>query len=55
VKFPAAKFFGLAANVAVLPAVTSAGRTETYPSWPVHWIVSFLAGDQDDAISLLAN
>jgi tripartite-type tricarboxylate transporter receptor subunit TctC len=54
VKFPRRKFFGLAASVAVLPAVTSAGRAETYPSRPVHWIVSFLAGGANDIVARIS-
>jgi tripartite-type tricarboxylate transporter receptor subunit TctC len=50
-KFPRRKFLTLAAGVAVLPAVTSAGRAETYPSRPVHWIVSFLAGGANDIVA----
>src|SRR5215472_4610 len=41
----------LAATAAALPAVTSAARAETYPSRPVHWIVSFLAGGANDIVA----
>jgi hypothetical protein len=51
VKFPRRKFLTLAASVALLPAVTPAGRAETYPSRPVHWIVSFLAGGANDIVA----
>jgi len=50
-KFPRRKLLTLAATAAVLPAVTSAARAETYPSRPVHWIVSFLAGGANDIVA----
>ena len=50
-KLPRRKFLTSAASVAMLPAVTSAARTETYPSRPVHWIVSFLAGGANDIVA----
>ena len=50
-KLPRREFLTSAASVAMLPAVTSAARTETYPSRPVHWIVSFLAGGANDIVA----
>ena len=50
-KLPRRKFLTLAASAAVLPGVTSAVRADTYPSRPVHWIVSFLAGGANDIVA----
>ena len=50
-KFPRRKFLTLAASAAALPAVRSAAGAETYPSRPVHWIVSFLAGGANDIVA----
>src|SRR6516162_11771447 len=50
-KLPRRKCLTSAASVAMLPAVTSAARTETYPSRPVHLIVSFLAGGANDIVA----
>jgi tripartite-type tricarboxylate transporter receptor subunit TctC len=51
VKLPRRKFLTLAASAAVVPGVTSAARAEAYPSRPVHWIVSFLAGGANDIVA----
>jgi tripartite-type tricarboxylate transporter receptor subunit TctC len=45
------KFLNLAASAAVLPAVTLTARADTYPSRPVHWIVSFPAGGANDIVA----
>jgi tripartite-type tricarboxylate transporter receptor subunit TctC len=45
------KFLNLAASAAVLPAVTLTASAETYPSRPVHWIVSFPAGGANDIVA----
>ncbi len=45
------KFLNLAASAAVLPAVTLTAEAETYPSQPVHCIVSFPAGGANDIVA----
>jgi tripartite-type tricarboxylate transporter receptor subunit TctC len=50
-KFPRRKFLNLAAGAAALPAVALTARAETYPSRPVHCIVSFPAGGANDIVA----
>jgi tripartite-type tricarboxylate transporter receptor subunit TctC len=50
-KLPRRKFLTLAASVAASPAVTSSAPADTYPSRPVHWIVSFLPGGANDIVA----
>ena len=38
------RFLHLAAGAAALPAVSRIAAAQTYPSRPIHWIVSFAAG-----------
>ena len=41
----------LAAGAAALPAVSRLARAQSYPSRPVHWIVSFSAGGANDTVA----
>src|SRR4029450_7403817 len=41
-------FLHLAASAAALPAVSDVARAQSYPTRPVHWIVSFAAGGGPD-------
>ena len=50
-KLPRRAFFHLAAGAAALPAVSRLARAESYPSRPVHWIVSFSAGGANDTVA----
>jgi tripartite-type tricarboxylate transporter receptor subunit TctC len=43
-KLPRRNFLHLAAGAAALPAVSRVARAQTYPTRPIHWIVSFAAG-----------
>jgi tripartite-type tricarboxylate transporter receptor subunit TctC len=45
------RFLHLAAGAAALPAVSRLARAESYPSRPVHWIVSFSAGGANDTVA----
>src|SRR5262249_11240642 len=45
------QFLHLAASAAVLPAVSRIAQAQTYPSRPVHFIVSFAAGGPNDIIA----
>jgi tripartite-type tricarboxylate transporter receptor subunit TctC len=44
-------FLHLAAGAAALPAVSRLARAQSYPSRPVHWIVSFSAGGANDTVA----
>ena len=51
-KLPRRAFLHLAAGAAALPAVSRLARAESsYPSRPVHWIVSFSAGGANDTVA----
>jgi tripartite-type tricarboxylate transporter receptor subunit TctC len=45
------RFLHLAAGAAALPAVSRLARAQSYPSRPVHWIVSFSAGGANDTVA----
>ena len=48
---PRRAFLHLAAGAAALPTVSRIARAQTYPSRPVHWIVSFPAGGPNDIVA----
>jgi tripartite-type tricarboxylate transporter receptor subunit TctC len=48
---PRRNFLHLAAGAAVLPTLSRVASAETYPSRPVHWIVSFAAGGPNDIVA----
>ena len=50
-KLPRRAFLHLAAGAAALPAVSRLARAQSYPSRPVHWIVSFSAGGANDTVA----
>jgi tripartite-type tricarboxylate transporter receptor subunit TctC len=50
-KLPRRTFLHLAAGAAALPTVARIARAQTYPSRPVHWIVSFPAGGPNDIVA----
>jgi tripartite-type tricarboxylate transporter receptor subunit TctC len=52
-KLPRRRFLHLTAGAAALPAVSRIARAQTYPSRPVHIIVSFPAGNASDIIARL--
>jgi tripartite-type tricarboxylate transporter receptor subunit TctC len=45
------QFLHLTAGAAALPAVARIARAQTYPTRPVHWIVSFAAGGPNDIVA----
>ncbi len=45
------QFLHLAAGAAALPAVSDVARAQSYPTRPVHWIVSFAAGGANDIVA----
>jgi tripartite-type tricarboxylate transporter receptor subunit TctC len=50
-KLPRRRFLHLAAGAAALPAVSDVARAQSYPTRPVHWIVSFAAGGANDIVA----
>src|SRR5262249_51994254 len=52
-KLPRRNLLHLAAGAAALPAVSRIAQAQSYPSRPVHWIVSFAAGGPNDIIARL--
>jgi tripartite-type tricarboxylate transporter receptor subunit TctC len=50
-KLPRRNFLHLAAGAAALPAVSDVARAQSYPTRPVHWIVSFAAGGANDIVA----
>jgi tripartite-type tricarboxylate transporter receptor subunit TctC len=50
-KLPRRRFLHLAAGTAALPAVTRVAWAQSYPTRPVHWIVSFAAGGANDIVA----
>ena len=50
-RLPRRTFLHLAAGAAVLPTVSRIARAQTFPSRPVHWIVSFPAGGPNDVVA----
>src|SRR6266516_2844185 len=45
------RFLHLAAGAVALPALSRLASAQTYPSRPVHWIVSFAAGGPNDIVA----
>jgi tripartite-type tricarboxylate transporter receptor subunit TctC len=52
-KFPRRRFLYLAAGAAALPAVSSVATAQTFPTRPVHLIVTFAAGGPNDTVARL--
>ena len=50
-KLPRRQFLHLAGGAVALPAVSRIAQAQTYPSRPVHFIVSFAAGGPNDIIA----
>ena len=50
-KLPRRQFLRLATVAAALPAVSRTVWAQTYPTRPVHWIVSFTAGGPNDTVA----
>ena len=50
-KLPRRQFLRLATVAAALPAVPRTVWAQTYPTRPVHWIVSFTAGGPNDTVA----
>ena len=48
---PRRDFLQLAAGAAVLGAASTVARAQSYPTRPVHWIVSFTAGGPNDTVA----
>src|SRR5262249_35081325 len=52
-KLPRRRFLHLAGGAVALPALARIARADTYPSRPVHFIVSFAAGGPNDTTARL--
>jgi tripartite-type tricarboxylate transporter receptor subunit TctC len=50
-QLPRRQFLHLIAGAAALPAVSQIARAQSYPTRPVHWIVSFAAGGPNDIVA----
>jgi tripartite-type tricarboxylate transporter receptor subunit TctC len=50
-QLPRRQFLHLIASAAALPAVSQIARAQSYPTRPVHWIVSFAAGGPNDIVA----
>ena len=50
-KLPRRQFLHLAGIATALPAVSRIVWAQTYPTRPVHWIVSFTAGGPNDTVA----
>jgi tripartite-type tricarboxylate transporter receptor subunit TctC len=50
-KLPRRRVLRLALGAAALPALSRVASAQTYPSRPVHWIVSFAAGGPNDIVA----
>lgn len=50
-KLPRRRVLHLALGAAALPALSRVASAQTYPSRPVHWIVSFAAGGPNDIVA----
>jgi tripartite-type tricarboxylate transporter receptor subunit TctC len=53
VKFPRRQFLHLAARAAALPALSQIASAQTYPTRPVHSIVTFAPGGGLDVVARL--
>ena len=50
-KLPRRQFLRLGAGAAALPVFSRFAWAQTYPTRPVHWIVSFAAGGPNDIVA----
>jgi tripartite-type tricarboxylate transporter receptor subunit TctC len=50
-QLPRRQFLHLIAGAAALPAVSQIAQAQSYPTRPVHWIVSFAAGGPNDIVA----
>ena len=50
-KLPRRQFLRLGAGAAALPVFSRIAWAQTYPTRPVHWIVSFAAGGPNDIVA----
>jgi tripartite-type tricarboxylate transporter receptor subunit TctC len=50
-ELPRRQFLHLAGIAAALPAVSRIAWAQTYPTRPIHWIVSFTAGGPNDTVA----
>jgi len=51
VKLPRRTFLQMTAGAAALAAISRVARAQSYPTRPVHWIVSFTAGGPNDIVA----
>ena len=50
-KPPRREFLHLVGIAAALPAVSRIAWAQSYPTRPIHWIVSFTAGGPNDTVA----